>query len=149
MRASLPGQKRPTLYFSAICHSRCKKQFSNISEVHRDVHGPLHGLLQPRLQGLRRAPAERERQHVRRKEGGPWREIQIEHIRRNADYSFSYVICIRMIFGLRSQFSQERGSDFLVCYLINLIKCVPLPWFEACTNCFTFAHKWNLNLQTS
>ena len=37
-----------------ICHS----------EMRCDVHGPLHGLLQPRLQGLRRAAPEREQQHV-------------------------------------------------------------------------------------
>ena len=37
--------------------------------MHRHVHGPLHGLLQPRVQGLRRETAEREQQHVSHLEG--------------------------------------------------------------------------------
>ena len=99
----------------------------NSPEMHRDVHGPLHGLLQPRLQGLRRAPAERERQHVRDR-GGKFKPSL-----KNADYSFSYVICIRMIFGLRSQFShlpegRKDGVAISSCaMLLTLIKCVPLP----------------------
>ena len=50
-------------------------QFS-YSEVHCHVHGPLHGLLQPRLQGIRRKAAERERKHVSHLD---WREIQDHH----------------------------------------------------------------------
>ena len=48
---------------TSVSHSQVIITLS-LSEMHRDVHGPLHGLVQRRVEGLHRPPPERKSQHV-------------------------------------------------------------------------------------